>query len=107
MTKLNSRIFFVFLFTTYYLLLTSVSLAQHENIPVDHDVYIFLKEMKVKGILFQVHDDNPSMSRAEVQKHIATIAGRQTDLSVTEKKLLQKFQDEFNANFRTARTLIN
>lgn len=99
MTKLNSKIFFAFLVTTYYLLLTSFLFAQHENVPVDHDVYIFLKEMKVKGILFQVHDDNPSMSRAEVQKHLAAIAGRQTDLSATEKKLLQKFQDEFNTNF--------
>ena len=99
MIKLNTKIFFVFLFTTYFLLLTSASLAQHENVPVDHGVYTFLKEMKVKGIVFQIHDDNPGMSRAEIQKHLAVISGREMELSATEAKLLQKFQDEFNTNF--------
>jgi len=96
MKKVNANIFFIFLISTYFLLLTSYSFSQQENVPVDHQVYIFLKEMKVKNILDNIHDDNPSMSRAEVKKHLQTIGAVQNELSPTEKKILKKYQDEFN-----------
>ncbi len=69
--------------------------SQQENVPVDHNVYIFLKEMKVKKILNYIHDDNPIMSRAEVRKCLEEIQAKYNLLSATEKKLLKKFQDEF------------
>ncbi|MEW6703073.1 MAG: hypothetical protein AB1298_10205, partial [Bacteroidota bacterium] len=69
--------------------------AQQENVPIDHPVYLFLKEMKVKKILESIHDDNPSISRAETKKYLETISSSSNELSQTEKKLLKKYQDEF------------
>ena len=47
----NAKIFFVVLLTTYFLLLTSYTFPQQENVPIDHQVYTFIKEMSVKNIL--------------------------------------------------------
>ncbi|MCX7798253.1 MAG: capsule assembly Wzi family protein [Melioribacter sp.] len=69
--------------------------AQQENVPLDNNVYTFLKEMKVKKIINNIHDDNPNMSRTEVKKLLKEIDSKINLLSVTEKKLLRKFQDEF------------
>lgn len=78
------------------LLTFTVINAQHENVPLDHNVYYFLKEMKVKGILDNIHEDNPSMSRNEIKKHLFIISEKQNELSSTETKLMNKFLDEFN-----------
>lgn len=80
-------ILFLILFTTIY--------AQHENVPLDNDVYVFLKEMKVKGLISGIHDDSPNMSRFEVKKLLGTIRENQSVLSNTEQGLLKKFSDEF------------
>lgn len=73
----------------------NILLAQQENVPIDHNVYVFLKEMKVKKIISFIHDDNPKMSRSEVRKYLEVIESKKDLLSQTEKKLLKKFQDEF------------
>ena len=79
-----------------FLLLLSISLnAQQENVPLDNDVYTFLKEMKLKGVVDDIHEDNPNMSRAEVKKHLEEVNLKSADLSLTESKLLKKFQNEF------------
>ena len=91
----NAKIFIVFLLTSYFLLLTSYSFPQQENVPLDHQVYIFLKEMKVKNLPVYIHDDSPNMSRAEVRKNLECIDSLSSDLSKTEEKLLKKFQNEF------------
>ena len=90
-----NKIFSKILFTSYFLLLASCLTAQQENVPIDHQVYTFIKEMSVKNILAFIHDDNPSMSRAEVTKDLELISKRIDELTVTEKKLLKKFQEEF------------
>ncbi|MHB8905263.1 MAG: hypothetical protein ACYC6D_03965, partial [Melioribacteraceae bacterium] len=90
-----NKIFFKILFASYIVLLTSGLSAQQENVPIDHQVYAFIKEMSVKNILGYIHDDNPGMSRAEVTKNLELIAKRIDELTVTEKKLLKKFQYEF------------
>lgn len=87
------RLIFLILFIA--LSVSSVVIAQQDNVPLDHDVYIFLKEMKVKGLLKDIHDDNPLMSRYEVRKHLELLQEKKVDLSSTEKKLLKKYQDEF------------
>ena len=69
--------------------------AQQENVPIDHDVYIFLKEMKVKNVIGPIHDDNPAMSRMEVRKFLEEIGAKINELSATEKKILKKYQNEF------------
>ena len=95
MKKINIKVSLFLLLTTYFLLLTSISFSQQENVPIDHDVYTFLKEMKVKKIIDNIHDDNPSMSREEVKKFLETIDSKSSELSSTEKGLLKKYQDEF------------
>ncbi|MCX6169821.1 MAG: hypothetical protein NTX65_10805 [Ignavibacteriales bacterium] len=90
-----NKIFSKILFTSYFLLLASSLTAQQENVPIDNQVYTFIKEMSVKNIVGYIHDDNPGMSRAEVTRALEFITKRSDELSVTEKKLLKKFQDEF------------
>ncbi|NJD23423.1 MAG: capsule assembly Wzi family protein, partial [Melioribacter sp.] len=91
----NAKRFFAVLLTTFFLLLTSYSFSQQENVPLDHQVYIFLKEMKVKNLPVNIHDDSPNMSRAEIKRNLECIDSLSADLSVTEKKILKKFQNEF------------
>ncbi|MEW6508257.1 MAG: capsule assembly Wzi family protein [Bacteroidota bacterium] len=69
--------------------------AQHDNVPLDHDVYLFLKEMKVKGVIKRINDDNPVLSRYEIQKHLVTLSDNINELSTNEKLILKKYQDEF------------
>lgn len=86
----------IFTNTVIILLLICLQIfAQNDNVPIDHDVYLFLKEMKVKGILKGIHDDNPVMSRYEVNKHLELLNENINYLSVTEKRILKKYQDEF------------
>ena len=98
MKNINIKGSLFLLLTTYFLFLTSISFSQQENVPIDHDVYIFLKEMKVKRIIDNIHDDNPSMSRDEVRKFLETIDSKSGELSSTEKELLKKYQNEFYDN---------
>ncbi|MCX6175299.1 MAG: hypothetical protein NTZ27_11155 [Ignavibacteriales bacterium] len=95
MKRNNIKIFIASLLTTYFLLLTTYSFPQQENVPIDHQVYIFLKEMKVKNLPVNIHDDSPNMSRAEIRKNLECIDSLSNGLSVTEKKILKKFQNEF------------
>lgn len=84
------------IFTFCLLLLTSgINIAQQENVPIDHQVYTFLKEMSVKKVIENIHDDNPLMSRAEVKKYLKIISDKADELSSTEKSFLKKYQDEF------------
>lgn len=69
--------------------------AQQENVPLNHDIYIFLKEMKVKGVIENIHDDSPNMSRYEIRNFLEAIDLNSADLSSTEVKLLRKYQNEF------------
>lgn len=84
-------------FFTFIVLLLTFNLiyAQHENVELDHDVYRFLKEMKVKGIIQKIHDDNPVMSRLEIKRNLQDIELQKDRLSGTETGLLKKYQDEF------------
>ncbi|TSA26944.1 MAG: hypothetical protein D4R68_06460 [Ignavibacteriales bacterium] len=91
----NVKIFLAFLLTSYFLLLTTYTFPQQENVPLDHQVYTFLKEMKVKNLPVNIHDDSPNMSRAEIRKNLECIDSLSNGLSVTEKKILKKFQNEF------------
>ncbi len=108
--RLIRKIFFVLLFNFSFLIFNSNLSAQHENVPVDHNVYTFLKEMKVKGILQHIHDDNPGMSRKEVYDYLKIIFDRKNELSGTESKILKKYIDEFsyeNADSTNTFQLIN
>ncbi len=88
---------------------TSASFSQVENVPIENSVYTFLKEMKVKGILSFIREDDPLLSRFEVKDFLKTISEHESELSSTEKKLLNKYQIEFsdNIDYETATQLFN
>lgn len=78
------------------LFIESISIAQVENVQINNSVYTFLKEMKVKGILSFIREDDPVLSRFEVKNFLDTINVHESELSATEKKLLKKYQIEFS-----------
>jgi len=73
----------------------SIVNAQVENVRLSHPIYDFIKEMKVKGVIDNIHDDNPGLSRYEVKRYLNEIEKSKNALSSTETKLLQKYKDEF------------
>ena len=83
--------------------------AQVENVQIEHGVYTFLKEMKVKGIISFIREDDPVLSRFEVKDLLEKINGRISELSSTEKKLLNKYRFEFSDSIQpdTATQLFN
>jgi len=70
--------------------------AQVENVPIQNGVYSFLKEMKVKRIISFIREDDPVLSRFEVKDLLVKISNQKTELSSTEKKLLNKYLIEFS-----------
>lgn len=77
-----------------FLVLLSVN-AQIENVPLDHNVYTFLKEMEVKKIIYGINEDVPNLRFGEVKEFLKQIEARQSELSNTEIELLKKYQIEF------------
>lgn len=69
--------------------------AQAQNVNLDHEVYGFLKEMKVKKIISPIHDDVPNMSYSEVKNLLNEIENKKEELSPTELELLAKYRNEF------------
>lgn len=78
--------------------------AQIENVQLNHPVYGFLKEMNVKGLVDYIKEDDPVMSRFETSKLLKQIKFNETSLSTTEKRLLQKYLEEFSDNLNSENT---
>lgn len=84
------------LISILFLFLHTISYSQVESVPINNSVYTFLKEMKVKGILSFIREDDPILSRFEVKDLLNIVAQYQEELSSTEMKLLKKYQIEFS-----------
>lgn len=84
------------LISMLFLYSESISYAQVESVPINNSVYTFLKEMKVKGILTFIREDDPVLSRFEVKDFLDTINVHDSELSSTEKKFLKKYHIEFS-----------
>ncbi len=80
----------------YFVIFTAAILPQIENVQITNTVYTFLKEMKVKGILSFIREDDPVLSRFEVKDLLNTVAKHSNELSATETKLLNKYLIEFS-----------
>ncbi|HCY78008.1 MAG TPA: hypothetical protein DHV28_19045 [Ignavibacteriales bacterium] len=76
--------------------LMDITFSQVENVPITNGVYTFLKEMKVKGILSFIREDDPVLSRFEVKNLLEDVNNRNSELSSTEKKILAKYLVEFS-----------
>ncbi len=89
------------------LLLLTITLslfAQVENVPIEHGVYTFLKEMEVKRIIYGIDEDVPNLRRAEVRNFLEEIDTKKNELSPTELDLLKKYQIEFYDELRNNET---
>lgn len=85
--------FFILLF----ILSSSFKLfAQIENVQLQHPVYSFLKEMYVKGLVDYIKEDDPVMSRFEIINLLKQIQSGDNLLSSTERKLVNKYLEEFS-----------
>lgn len=84
-------------------------IGQEDNLPSEHRVYTFLKEMRVKNIIEYLKDDNLVLSRNQILQHLQEIENKTDLLSITEKKLLSKFKDELSDNLEHSQSsqLIN
>lgn len=69
--------------------------AQIENVPIDHGVYTFLKEMEIKKIIYGIDEDVPNLRFGEVREFLEKIEARKNELSTTEMKLFEKYRIEF------------
>jgi hypothetical protein len=69
--------------------------AQLENVPVDNPVYDFLKRMEVKRIIPQYPDAVLPLSRREVAELLKTIDQRRSEITATERDVLDDFKVEF------------
>ena len=87
---------FLVVLTFVNIFFSSITFSQVENVQLHHGVYTFLKEMKVKGIISFIREDDPVISRFEVKDLLEKIAIKESELSNTEKKLLQKYRIEFS-----------
>ena len=78
------KIFKLILLLTFFFLFDT-TFSQVENVPITNSVYTFLKEMKVKGILSFIWEDDPVLSRFEVKDLLEKVNSQITELSSTEK----------------------
>lgn len=89
------RLKIVFLLSLLLVTSTGKVIAQAENIPLNNEVYEFLKELSVKGLLPSLHDANPNKTRLEIERWLKVLDQKKDQLSETERGRLQKFTDEF------------
>lgn len=77
------------------LILSATVFPQVENVPLNHPVYTFLKEMKVKNIIPHIGEDVPNLSRFQVKDYLKQVEERFNELSNTEQDLFNRYKTEF------------
>ena len=78
-----------------FLLLHPSIFPQVENVPLNHPVYTFLKEMKVKNLIPYISEDVPNLSRFQVKDYLMQVEEKLGELSITEKNLFNRYKLEF------------
>ena len=86
----------LFFFATIY--------SQVENVPLNHPVYIFLKQMKVKNIIPYISEDVPNLSRFQVKGYLQEVEKKYDHLSSTEKNLFNRYKIDFYEVLDSANT---
>ncbi len=87
---------FKLIFLIFFIFIVQTEFAQVENVQITNGVYTFLKEMKVKGIISFIREDDPVLSRFEIKDLLEKITLQTSELSSTEKKILNKYRIEFS-----------
>lgn len=86
----------VLILSLLLLVFSQTLIAQVETVPIHNTVYTFLKEMKVKRVIQFIKEDDPILSRFEVNNLLDEISKHRDQLSDTEIKLLEKYKQEFS-----------
>lgn len=79
-----------------YLTFSGVAIAQVENVPIDDPVYLFIKEMRVKGLIKDYDNGLSGLSRFQVVNYLKEVKNSNAKLSVTEKSLLERYLVNFD-----------
>ena len=90
-----SRILFS-IFTFSLLLINLQANAQIENVPIDEPVYLFIKEMQVRGAIKDYDDGLSGLSRFQVVDYLNEAKNSGLKLSNTEKSLIERYLVEFD-----------
>jgi hypothetical protein len=69
--------------------------SQVENVPLNHPVYTFLKEIKVKNVIPYIGEDVPNLSRFQVKFYLQQVEEKLNELSDTERRLFERYKLEF------------
>jgi hypothetical protein len=77
------------------IVISSAVFAQLESVPVANPVYDFLKRMEVKGVITQYPDAVLPLSRRDVAEFLETIDRHRSELTATERDVLDDFKIEF------------
>jgi hypothetical protein len=83
---------------------TALLYPQIETVPLNHPVYIFLKQMKVKNIIPYISEDIPNLSRFQVKSYLQEVELKSNQLSTTENKLFNRYKEEFYEVLDTTNT---
>lgn len=95
-------------FSLLIVLLTTVSIyAQVENIPAGHPVYVFLKQMQVKGVLHNYDDVILPLSKQQVINDLIRIDSSKEKLTQTEKDFLLRMEEKLGINNKSGLSAIN
>lgn len=86
------------------LILPQTGGAQVENVPFGEPVYRFLKDMRVRGIIKDYDDGISGLSRFQVADYLGLVNESTERLSATEKSLLRKYREEYDAKLISRKT---
>jgi hypothetical protein len=95
---------YLYIFTILILINPTTLFPQVDNVPLNHPVYLFLKEMKVKNIIPYIYEDLPNLSRLQIKSYLKQIEANLTELSETEKSLFFRNKAEFYEVLDTSNT---
>ncbi len=92
--SLSKKFLFFLLLITSFISITAN--AQIENVPIDDPVYIFIKEMQVRGAIMNFDDGISGLSRFQVVNYLNEAKNSGIKLSVTEKSLIERYLVDFD-----------
>ena len=93
---------FVFIPVIFIIGFSVAVFAQVENVPADHPVYSFLKQMQVEGILKNYDDVILPLSRRQVIDDLLSIDSLEKNLSSIDRDFLMRMEEKFGLNEKAA-----
>lgn len=92
------------IFLIVFLIISEMSIAQVENVPIDDPVYLFIKEMRVKGLIKDYDDGLSGLSRFQVVNYLKEVKNSKAKLSATEKSILERYLVNYDPSLINKKT---